>query len=447
MLTIFKEKRAMINRVSYLQQLITKQGNGLVKTITGPRRAGKSYLLFIIFKQYLKSTGITDEQIIEVALDQNSQMVLRNPNELEKYINSRIRDKSNKYFVFIDEIQMSVKVKNPLMDEAVIAEEDRDLAYTTFYDVLNGLLSNPNIDIFVTGSNSRMLSKDIATNFRGRSCEIRVFPLSFSEFLSYSQLDKYDAWNQYMTYGGMPLVVLDDNRKSKSDYLSDLMKNVYQKDIVGRYNLRNDYVLENLVKILFSSIGSLTNPHKLVNTLSSVLNVKTTDETIKSLLDYLEDAFIFKKAERFDVKGKSYLSSPFKYYAIDVGLRNAFLGFRQQEKTHLMENIIYNELILRGYNVDVGVVILNQRCDGRLQQSQHEIDFVINTGFQKIYIQSAFSIDDSEKRKTEILPFQKTGDFFRKIVITDGNQEAWSDEEGIMYMGVIPFLLDKNILQ
>jgi hypothetical protein len=436
----------MINRESYLQQLITKQGNGLVKTITGPRRAGKSYLLFIIFKQYLKSTGITDEQIIEVALDQNSQMVLRNPNELEKYINSRIHDKSNKYFVFIDEIQMSVKVKNPLMDEAVIAEEDRDLAYTTFYDVLNGLLSNPNIDIFVTGSNSRMLSKDIATNFRGRSCEIRVFPLSFSEFLSYSQLDKYDAWNQYMTYGGMPLVVLDDNRKSKSDYLSDLMKNVYQKDIVGRYNLRNDYVLENLVKILFSSIGSLTNPHKLVNTLSSVLNVKTTDETIKSLLDYLEDAFIFKKAERFDVKGKSYLSSPFKYYAIDVGLRNAFLGFRQQEKTHLMENIIYNELILRGYNVDVGVVILNQRCDGRLQQSQHEIDFVVNTGFQKIYIQSAFSIDDSEKRKTEILPFQKTGDFFQKIVITDGNQEAWSDEEGIMYMGVIPFLLDKNIL-
>ncbi|MDP3387442.1 MAG: AAA family ATPase, partial [Eubacteriales bacterium] len=212
----------MINRETYLQQLISKQGNGLVKTITGPRRAGKSYLLFIIFKQYLKSTGITDEQIIEVALDQNSQMVLRNPNELEKYINSRIRDKSNKYFVFIDEIQMSVKVKNPLMDEAVIAEEDRDLAYTTFYDVLNGLLSNPNIDIFVTGSNSRMLSKDIATNFRGRSCEIRVFPLSFSEFLSYSQLDKYDAWNQYMTYGGMPLVVLDDNRKSKSDYLSDL---------------------------------------------------------------------------------------------------------------------------------------------------------------------------------------------------------------------------------
>lgn len=436
----------MINRESYLQQLITKQGNGLVKTITGPRRAGKSYLLFIIFKQYLKSTGITDEQIIEVALDQNSQMVLRNPNELEKYINSRIHDKSNKYFVFIDEIQMSVKVKNPLMDEAVIAEEDRDLAYTTFYDVLNGLLSNPNIDIFVTGSNSRMLSKDIATNFRGRSCEIRVFPLSFSEFLSYSQLDKYDAWNQYLTYGGMPLVVLDDNRKSKSDYLSDLMKNVYQKDIVGRYNLKNDYVLENLVKILFSSIGSLTNPHKLVNTLSNVLNVKTTDETIKSLLDYLEDAFIFKKAERFDVKGKSYLSSPFKYYAIDVGLRNAFLGFRQQEKTHLMENIIYNELTLRGYNVDVGVVILNQRCDGRLQQSQHEIDFVVNTGFQKIYIQSAFSIDDSEKRKTEILPFQKTGDFFRKIVITDGNQEAWSDEEGIMYMGVIPFLLDKNIL-
>lgn len=418
-----------------------------MKTITGPRRAGKSYLLFVIFKQHLKSTGITDQQIIEVALDRGNQMVLRNPNELEKYIKSHISDESAKHYVFIDEIQLSVKVKNPLMDETVIAEEDRDLAYITFYDVLNGLLGNPNIDIYVTGSNSRMLSKDIATNFRGRSCEIRVFPLCFSEFLSYSQLDKYDAWNQYMTYGGMPQVVLDDSSKSKSDYLFDLMKNVYQKDIVDRYNLRDDYVLENLVKILFSSIGSLTNPHKLVNILSSVLNVRTTDATIKSLLDYLEDAFVFEKAERFNVKGKSYLSSPFKYYATDVGLRNVFLGFRQQEKTHLMENIIYNELILRGYSVDVGIVTLNQRNEGKLQQSQHEIDFVVNTGFQKIYIQSAFSIEDSQKRQTEILPLRKTGDFFEKIVITDGNQEAWRDEEGIMYVGVIPFLLNKNILQ
>jgi len=418
-----------------------------VKVITGPRRAGKSYLLFVIFKQYLESKGIMDDQIVEVALDRGGQMTLRNPYELEKYIKGRIDDKKTRYYVFIDEIQLSMKVKNPLLDEAMIAEEDRELAYITFYDVLNDLLGNPNLEIYVTGSNSRMLSKDIATNFRGRSCEIRVFPLCFSEFLSYSGLDRYDAWNQYMTYGGMPQAVLEKDSSSKSGYLSDLMKKVYQKDIVDRYKLKDDYVLENLVKILFSSIGSLTNPHKLVNTLAGVLNVKTTDEAIKALLGYLEDAFIFERAERFDVKGKSYLSSPFKYYAIDVGLRNAYLGFRQQEKTHLMENIIYNELILRGYSVDVGVVVLNRRIDGKLQQSRHEIDFIVSTGFQKIYIQSAFNIEDSQKRQMEILPLQKTGDFFRKIVITEGSQEAWSDEEGIMYIGVIPFLLDKTLLK
>jgi predicted AAA+ superfamily ATPase len=437
----------MINREYYLRQLIAKQGNGLVKTITGPRRAGKSYLLFVIFKQYLKSAGVSDDQIVEVALDHGDQMVLRNPMELEKYIRSRILDTSVKHYVFIDEIQLSVKVKNPLMDETVIAEEDRYLAYITFYDVLNDLLGMQNLDIYVTGSNSRMLSKDIATNFRGRSCEIRVFPLCFSEFLSYVRLEKDDAWDQHMTYGGMPQVVLDDDSKGKRDFLSQLMKNVYQKDIVDRYHLKDDLVLENLIKILFSSIGSLTNPHKLVATIASVLNVKTTDATVKSLLDHLEDAFLFEKAKRYDIKGKSYLSSPCKYYAIDVGLRNAFLGYRQQEKTHLMENIIYNELVMRGYGVDVGVVTLNQRREGVLRQSQHEIDFVVNTGFQKIYIQSAFSIEDSEKRQNGILPLEKTNDSFRKMVVTSGNQEAWCDEEGITYVGVIPFLLNKTILQ
>lgn len=444
-LTDFKDT-SMIEREYYLQQLISKQGNGLVKVITGPRRAGKSYLLFVIFKQYLQSKGIRDDQIIEVALDRVSQMALRNPYELEKYIKACIGAEKGKHYVFIDEIQLSVKVKNPLLDEAVIALEDRELAYITFYDVLNDLLGNPDLEIFVTGSNSRMLSKDIATNFRGRSCEIRVFPLSFSEFLSFSGSDKHDAWIQYMTYGGMPQVVLEEDVYAKSRYLSDLMKNVYQKDIVERHKLKNDYVLENLVKLLFSSIGSLTNPHKLVHTLASVLKIRTTDETIKALLGYLEDAFIFQKAERFDVKGKSYLSSPFKYYAIDVGLRNAFLGFRQQEKTHLMENIIYNELLLRGYSVDVGVVVLNKRIEGKLKQGQHEIDFIVNTGFQKIYIQSAFSVEDSRKKQNEILPLQETGDYFRKIVVTDGNQEAWSDDEGIVYIGVIPFLLNKSFL-
>ena len=431
-----------IDRNLYLNRLISKMHNGKVKIITGIRRCGKSYLLRQIFKDYLLGNGVNADHIIEVLLDQKEYEKYRDPNALYHYVLSRISDQGE-YFLFIDEIQLSWKVKREDVDLSRIAEEDRDLAYTTFYDILNDLMAKPNLDIYVTGSNSRMLSKDIATNFRDRGSEIRMFPLNFAEFYAVSGLEKADAWSEYVVYGGMPLAVLESDETEKARYLAGLFHRVYIADVVERYNVEEAW-LGDLIDVVSSCTGSLTNPSKLANTLNSVSHAHTTDKTVKKYLDALEDAFIFEKAQRYDIKGKSYFDSPVKYYATDVGLRNARLGFRQIEETHLMENILFNELIARGFSVDVGAVRFAEKIDGKKVEKMHEIDFVVNMGLKKIYIQSALSIADPDKLKQEITPLLRSGDFFRKIVVTAGNSKPHMDENGICYMGVIPFLLNPD---
>ena len=431
-----------IERKLYLDRLISKMHNGKVKIITGLRRCGKSYLLRHIFKDYLLGEGVSQDHIIEIALDQKEFEKCRNPNALYEYVINHL-DGEGDYYLFVDEIQLSYKVKREDADLSKIAEEDRDLAYTTFYDVLNDLMAKPNLDIYVTGSNSRMLSTDIATNFRDRGSEIRMYPLSFSEYYAASGLEKADAWAEYIVYGGMPLAVLEPNENEKTQYLSSLFERVYIADVVERYGVEDAY-LENLINVVASGVGSLTNPSKLANTLNSVNHAHTTDKTVKKYLDILEDAFIFEKAQRYDIKGKAYFESPMKYYATDVGLRNARLGFRQIEETHLMENIIFNELKIRGYNVDVGAVRYAESKDGKKVEKHHEIDFVVNMGMNRVYIQSALSVSDDEKKQQEITPLLKSGDFFKKIVVTDGNGKPHMDELGIQYTGVIPFLLDPN---
>lgn len=437
-----EELHMRIERDLYLNRLISKMHNGKVKIITGIRRCGKSYLLRYIFRDYLLKSGVKADHILEIALDQKQYEAFRNPDTLYDYvINSMTAD--GEYYLFVDEIQLSYRVKREDTDLSRIANEDRALAYTTFYDVLNDLMAKPNLDIYVTGSNSRMLSKDIATNFRDRGSEIRMFPLSFSEFYSISEMEKTDAWAEYIVYGGMPLAVLEKDENEKAAYLSGLFDRVYIADVVERYGVDDSYV-ENLIDVVASSVGSLTNPSKLANTLNSVNHAHTSDKTVKKYLDALEDAFIFEKALRYDIKGKAYFDSPLKYYATDVGLRNARLGFRQIEETHLMENILFNELIIRGYNVDVGAIRFAEMKDGKKVEKMHEIDFVVNLGMKKVYIQSAFSIADSDKKKQEITPLLKSGDFFKKIVVTAGNSKPHVDDNGICYTGIIPFLLNAD---
>lgn len=422
-----------------------RRWNGKVKIITGIRRCGKSFLLNTLYKQALIEEGVPEDSFVEIALDRKSDLKFRNPNVLYDYIKELTKDSSKKYYVMIDEIQLSLKVKNKDLDESMIAEEDRDLLYTTFYDVLNDLMAFKNLDVYVTGSNSKMLSKDIVTNFRDRGSEIRVAPLSFDEFLSYSKLDKADALEQYLTYGGMPLAVLESDEKEKQKYLHDLFTNVYMNDIIERYSLKNDVVMNALIDALCSSVGSLTNPHKLANTASTLLDKNTSDHTIKAYLDYLEDSFLFSAAKRYDVKGRKYFDTLQKYYAVDLGLRNARLNFRQQERSHLMENLLYNELIHRGYRVDIGVVEVQRMNNGIRNKGQYEIDFVVNLGNEKVYIQSALNVSSPEKKAQETFSLHNTGDFFRKIVVLDGNQKMWVDEDGIIYVGVIPFLLNDYI--
>ena len=433
-----------IERTVYLNRLISKMHNGKVKIITGIRRCGKSYLLSHIFKEYLLNNGVLPGNIIEIALDKKESERFRDPNQLYSYALDQISDQGE-YYLFIDEIQLSYKVKLADVNIEQIAPEDRDLAYTTFYDILNDLMARPNLDIYVTGSNSRMLSKDIATNFRDRGSEIRMFPLSFSEYYSVSGLEKADAWEEYIVYGGMPLAVLESDEQERARYLTELFDRVYVADVAERYGVEDSYV-DSLISVVASSVGSLTNPTKLANTLNSVNHANTTDKTVKKYLDALEDAFIFEKAQRYDVKGKAYLESPYKYYATDVGLRNARLGFRQIEETHLMENILFNELTIRGYQVDVGTVRFAETKNGKKTEKQHEIDFVVNMGMKKVYIQSAFRMDDPAKREQELKPLLKSGDFFKKMVIIAGNSKPHLDDSGILITGIIPFLLDQNSL-
>ena len=434
-----------IQRNEYVEQLSAKSWNGKVKVITGLRRCGKSYLLSHLYKQYLLQNGEEEESFVEIDLEKDINSAYRNPNTLREYVMGQCANKSRKYYVFIDEIQLCYKVKNTDIDESLVPEEDRDLLYTTFYDILNSLRGEPNIDVYVTGSNSKMLSTDIVTNFRDRGSEIKVYPLSFAEFYSFSGLDSYIALGQYLTFGGMPLAVLEPNEQEKRNYLADLHKNVYLKDIVERYKLKDDVVIDSLTDAVYSAVGSLSNPFKFANTIKSVMGQKTTDKTIKSYLTYLEDAYLISEAERYDVKGKRYFENIKKYYAMDLGLRNARLNYRQQERTHLMENMIYNELIRRGYNVDVGVVEVEKMVDGKRQQAQYEIDFVINNGSERIYIQSALNVDTDEKNEQETFSLRNTRDSFRKVVVLDGNARPWTDETGVTYVGVIPFLLENVI--
>lgn len=414
-----------------------------MKIITGIRRCGKSFLLSTLFKNHLiLEEGVSPDDFIEIALDRKTDIRFRNPNTLYDHIVKLTQDLKRRYYVLIDEIQLSYKVKTDDIDESLIAEEDRDMLYTSFYDILNDLIARSNLDVYVTGSNSKMLSKDIVTNFRDRGSEIKVYPLSFREFLSVVDKEKGDAFEEYLTYGGMPLAVLESDEKEKKKYLQGLFTNVYIKDIVERYKLKDDSVLSALVDALCSSVGSLTNPTRLANTAGSLMGRSTSNKTIKSYLDYLEDSYMFQGSKRWNVKGRKYFDTIQKYYATDIGLRNARLNFRQQERSHLMENIIFTELIRRGYSVDVGVVEVERMIEGKRSQSQYEIDFVVNIGNDKVYIQSALNIDTAEKKQQETFSLRNTGDFFKKIVVLDSNERQWTDEDGVIYIGVIPFLLD-----
>lgn len=432
----------IIEREEFVKELLSKRWNGKVKIITGIRRCGKSFLLSTLYKNHLLNEGVTEDCFVEISLDKKSDVKYRNPNVLFDYVVTKTHDTNKRYYVFIDEIQLSIKIKNSDIDENLVPEEDRDLLYTTFYDILNDLASRKNIDVYVTGSNSKMLSKDIVTNFRDRGSEIKVYPLSFKEYYSVSGLEKTEAFEEYLTHGGMPLAVLESNEIEKRKYLKGLYKNVYFKDIVERYKIKDDEVLSALVDSLSSSVGSLTNPHNLANAAGTLMHRSTSGHTVKNYIDYLEDAYLFVGAKRYDVKGKKYFENTQKYYAMDLGLRNARLNFRQQERSHLMENLIFIELVRRGYSVDVGVVEVTKVINGKRQKSQYEIDFIVNTGSEKLYIQSALNVDSDEKRSQETFSLKNSGDFFRKIVITDGLSKSWMDDDGITYMGVIPFLLE-----
>ena len=420
---------------------MAKRWNGKVKIITGIRRCGKSFLLSNIYKQALVNEGVSEDCFVKIALDKKKWLKYRNPNELYDYVSAHTNDPGKRYYVFIDEIQLSYKVKNTDVDDNLVPEEDRDLLYTTFYDVLNDLMERENLDVYVTGSNSKMLSRDIVTNFRDRGSEIKVYPLSLSEFYGFAGLEKVDALEQYLQYGGMPLAVLEKDEKLKRKYLVDLHKNVYQKDIVERYRLKDDVVLSALVEAMASAVGSLTNPHKLASTAGSLLGASTSDNTIKNYLDYLEDAFLFQSAKRWNVKGRKYFDKIQKYYAVDLGLRNAKLNWRQTERSHLLENLIYNELVGHGYQVDVGIVEVDKIIDSKRDRGQYEIDFVVNTSVGKVYIQSALNIDTPEKKAQETFSLRNTGDFYRKIVVLDGSSLPCADEDGVIYTGIIPFLL------
>ena len=427
-----------IKRNTYLEQLISYRFDGLVKVITGIRRCGKSYLLKKIYKNYLLQNGVVDDQIIIVELDLAKDIKYRNPLTLAEYVRNKVEKENKEYYLFVDEIQMSDEVANPY---------NTDGKKITFYDALNDLRSLSNLDVYVTGSNSKMLSSDILTEFRGRSDEIRVHPLSFSEYYSAVSGDKNEAFNEYAFFGGMPLVLSRPNETAKMNYLKSLFSEVFIKDIVERKKIERQDILEQILDLLCSSIGSLTNPTKIANAIKSKQGVSVSSNTIRSYIGHLEDAFLFSESKRFDVRGKSYFDSPNKYYSEDIGLRNARIGFRQQEMTHIMENIIYNELVARQLSVDVGVVYARTVNDnGNSVRVPREIDFVVNSGGKRTYIQSAYSISTEEKSETELRPFALTGDSFPKIVIRKDIGKRWYDDNGILNINIIDFLLDKNVI-
>ena len=415
-----------IRRDRYLERLIAHKGNGCVKIVTGIRRCGKSYLLFQLFKRHLIESGVKPNHILEIQLEDRSNKELRNPDACLAFIKKQIKDQKP-YYLLIDEVQ--------LMDE--------------FEDVLNSCLHIQNLDTYVTGSNSKFLSKDIITEFRGRGDEMYLRPLSFKEYRTI-QPDKPfdDVWTEYMTFGGLPYCALLPSREEKADYLKHLFDEVFLRDIIERNKVQNDAQLESLLNVISSAVGSLTNPKKLEDTFTSSGTGKLSAITIKQYLDYLCDAFMIEQAERYDIKGKRYISTPYKYYFTDTGLRNARLNFRQLEETHLMENVMYNELCLRGYSVDVGVVEINERQeDGKYVRKQIEVDFVCNKADERVYVQSAFSIPTIEKRQQEERPLVNVGDGFRKVVVTKDNVIRHNDENGILIMSLQEFLMDERALE
>ena len=425
----------IIKRDKYLNKLIARKDNGLIKVITGIRRCGKSFLLFNLFYDYLIESGVKEEQIITIALDDDTFVKYRDPDEMSKCIRERIVN-SDMYYILIDEVQY-----------AITKDELKNSENIKLYNVLNGLMRLRNVDIYVTGSNSKMLTKDVLTAFRGRGDEVKVYPISFKEYYSFAGGDKSDAYEEYALYGGMPLVLTKKSDADKMNYLQNLFTEVYFKDIVERYDVELPDVLSELTDDLCSSVGSLTNANKISNTLHTVKNIKVSSATVSNYLNYLIESFLFSNAKRYDVKGKKYFEYPSKYYCTDIGLRNARLNFRQQEETHIMENIIYNELLCREYSVDVGVVEIVETNAGKRSKKQCEIDFVLNKGSKKYYIQSALNVSSPSKLETELRPLKNTRDFFKKIVISKTSMKPWTDEDGILHLGLYEFLLNENSLE
>lgn len=407
-----------MERNIYLNKLIRRKHNGMIKVITGIRRCGKSYLLFELFYSYLLREGIKEDHIIKIALDDRINKKYRNPDELCEYVHNSIKD-NDMYYVLLDEVQM--------VDE--------------FEDVLNSFLHIKNVDTYVTGSNAKFLSKDIITEFRGRGDQIHLFPLSFAEYMQENSLDTLQGWREYTMYGGLPKILEMEDEKDKIDYLKSIFSETYMKDILERNEVRNETELEEILDYLASAIGGLTNPKKLSDIFKSVKNVSIHPDTIKNYLDYLEDSFLISRARRFDVKGRKYISTPMKFYFTDIGLRNARLNFRQYEETHIMENVIYNELLVRGYNVDVGVVEYSYYSEDKKRlQKQLEVDFVCNIGSKRIYIQSALALPTLEKEKQEQLSLEKINDSFKKVIIVKDGPTHYN-EFGILILNLFEFLL------
>ncbi|RKJ04505.1 ATP-binding protein [bacterium D16-54] len=414
-----------IARNDYLQQLILRKSNGMIKIITGIRRCGKSFLLFNIFKKYLMESGVSEDHIIEIALDGIENEELRNPKTCYQFVKTAVKDKE-RYYLLLDEIQFMPR----------------------FEEVLNSLLRVGNLDVYVTGSNSRFLSSDIVTEFRGRGDEIRVYPLSFAEFYSAYDGDYEDAWNEYMIYGGLPQVAGFQTERQKAEYLKNIFTNVYLKDVVERNRIQSMDELNTLVDILASAIGAPTNPTKISNTFASERQTSYTNKTISSHIDYLEEAFLISKSNRYDIKGRKYIGANLKYYFTDLGLRNARLNFRQQEPTHIMENIVYNELLIRGYHVDTGIIdVYGKNQEGKRVRKQLEVDFVVNQGSQRYYIQVAYDMSSKEKQAQEFYSLRNIPDSFKKIVIASGTAKPWRNEEGFVIMGMRYFLLNLDSLE
>lgn len=425
----------IIKRDKYLHKLANQIDKPMIKIITGVRRCGKSYLLFRLFYDYLLQNGFKEEQIICVNLEDRAFSDLREPDALYNYVMKKASKKNRKYFVFIDEAQFSIKKED-------LKNKDKPLP---IYDVLNGFLSH-NLDVYITGSNSKFLSKDVMTEFRGRGWEIYIQPLAFSEYRTVYNGSFNEAWNDYLYYGGLPYLFLANETEDKISYLNNLHTEIYLKDVKERYDVKSSSGMIELLKVIASGIGSLTNPQRIANTFKTN-GIKTISEpTIADYLEYLQDAFIVKKAERYDIKGRKYIGTPAKYYFTDLGLRNSLLNFRQMEITHLMENAIYNELIYRGFNVDVGVVEANEVESGKKIRKQYEVDFVANKGSKTYYIQSAYQIGDSDKLNQEQRSLIKIKDSFKKIIVTDNTLREWNTEQGTLVIGIERFITDENSL-